>query len=162
MPRKPNKDALDVVTNILDATSTKIGPQKAAINTLKRRGWTDEQIAASVERYKAEWPRLDSVSHPIDREAIRTAAGDETDTVKAYLQAIGTNRKRQASNFASKSGSREKGADNLERIKQARDEILTGWPANIEPPSERNLAKKIGAKTGIPFETVRGHLKKLG
>lgn len=162
MPRRPNKDALDVVTNILDATNTKIGPQEAAINTLKRRGWTEEQIQESLERYKAEWPRLDWVAHPIDREAVRTAAGDKTDTVKTYLQAVGANRKRQTSGFASKSGSRQKGADNREQIKQVKDEILSSWPPNKKPPSSRNLAKKIETKTGIKMETVRGHLKKMG
>lgn len=162
MQRATNKDALDVVTNILDATDTNIGPQKAAINTLKRRGWTDEKINECLERYKVESPRLDWVSHPIDREAIRTAAGDETETVKAYLQTVGANRKRQTSGFARKSGSRQKGADNREQIKQAKDEILSSWPSNKKPPSSRSLAMKIETKTGIPMETVRGHLKKMG
>lgn len=161
MPRKPNKDALDVVTNILDATNTKIGPQNAAINTLKRRGWTDEQIKASVERYKAEWPRLDWVSHPIDREAIRTVAGDETDTVKAYLMGIGTTRKQQAKGWANQSPKTMEGNDNRRMIEDARRIILAGWQVDRQP-SVRGLARAIEKETGIPYETVRGHLKKMG
>jgi len=161
MARKPNKDALDVVTNILDATDTKIGPQKAAIYTLKRRGWTDEKIIECLERYKAESPRLDWVSHPIDREAVRTAAGDETETVKAYLRTMGANRKRQASEWARKSGSSKMGMDNRKLIEQAKAEILSALTTDRKL-SGRSLAMKIEAKTGIPFETVRGHLKKMG
>jgi len=76
------------------------------------------------------------------------------------LAETGFNRKKQAKKFGL-----EGAKVNQEEGKANRKDVLDAARAILEErtrkPSERELATLIEKKTGIPSNTVRGHLKKL-
>lgn len=73
---------------------------------------------------------------------------------------IGIRKSDQAKEFGSRgaASNREIGLANRQAILAAAKEILDG---RTRKPTGRKLAGTVAQKTGIPFDTVRGHLQKL-
>ncbi|MBW8458639.1 MAG: hypothetical protein K0M58_09385 [Thiobacillus sp.] len=73
---------------------------------------------------------------------------------------IGINKLAQAKEFGRKGaeGNKKEGEGNRQTVLDAARAILAG---RTREPSERELAKLIETKTGIPQNTVRGHLARL-
>ena len=73
---------------------------------------------------------------------------------------IGISKSAQAKEFGRKGaeGNKKEGEGNRQTVLDAAKIILAG---RTREPSERELAKLIETKTGIPQNTVRGHLARL-
>ena len=73
---------------------------------------------------------------------------------------IGIRKSDQAKEFGSRgaASNREIGRANQQKILATAKEILDG---RTRKPTDRDLAGRVAKKTGIRFDTVRGHLQKL-
>lgn len=85
-----------------------------------------------------------------------------TSAVALKFIPIGINKFEQASRFGREGAKSNKaeGATNESSVLKAAKEILKEW-SRASPPSDRHLAQLIEKETGIPKNTVRGHLTKL-
>ena len=76
------------------------------------------------------------------------------------LARYGFDQRKQKSRFGRRGAEHNKavGQKNRQEVAVAANAILA---TRARKPTWRELAKRIATKTGIPFNTVRGHLKKL-
>ena len=75
---------------------------------------------------------------------------------------IGIKKLKQAAEFGRRGAEdkKSKGAENREMVSDYRKRILANWKSPNKP-SDRRMAELIAVDTGIPFNTVRGHLREL-
>jgi hypothetical protein len=74
---------------------------------------------------------------------------------------IGINKSKQAKEYGSRGATQQKeiGRANRQKIGYAIKKIMASRKSK---PTDRQLASLVETETGIKFETVRGHIKKMG
>ncbi len=74
---------------------------------------------------------------------------------------IGINKSKQAKEYGSRGATQQKeiGRANRQKIGYAIEKIMASRKSK---PTDRQLASLVETDTGIKFETVRGHIKKMG
>jgi hypothetical protein len=142
------------------------------VNQLGNDGFTPDQIAKFAadeiaDRLIVPGIVLDSVAfiHAVNelahiKYALSLPDNECLEMLAGSLAVTGIKKSAQAKRFGQKGAkeNKEKGEANRQAVLDAAREILAG---RARKPSGRELAKLIDGKTGIPFNTVRGHLKHL-
>lgn len=131
-----------------------------------------EEFAERVRQYvlTAETDTAKNVA--VEKALHKAASGDPVSAGKILREhmrdgavafkyiPIGITKSEQAANFGRKGadGNKQEGQKNRQAVLDAAKKILA---ERKRKPSDRQLAKLVECETGIPFNTVRGHIAKL-